>query len=58
MLVQVMFRLEIEQRNGKLNLRQIIQPSLAGIPFDEYAQTTYMQVEYFSKGFLAILKAA
>lgn len=57
-MLQVMFRLEIEQRNGKLKLQQMVQPSLAGIPFDEYAQTTFMQVEHFSKNYLEILKAA
>jgi len=57
-MLQVMFRLEIGQRNGKLKLRQMLQPSLAGLQFDQYAQITLIQVEYFSKNFLEILKAA
>jgi hypothetical protein len=55
---QVMFRLDIGYRNGKLKLQRVLQPSLAGMQFDQYAQITLMQVEYFSKNFLELLKAA
>jgi hypothetical protein len=53
---QVMFRLAISNTNGKL-IHQVLQPSLADMQFDQYAQITLMQIEYFSKNFLEIIRA-
>jgi hypothetical protein len=57
-MAQVMFRLEIVHKNEKLKLHRVWQPSLAGLQFDQYAQITLMQVEYFSKNILEIIQAA
>ena len=57
-LIQIMFKLEIGVSKGNLKLLQVLQPSLAGQQFDEYAQITFIQVVNFSKTFLRIIKAA
>jgi hypothetical protein len=57
-LAQVMFRLEIGQKKGELKLLKIIQPSLAGVQFDEYSHMTLMHIDNFSKSYVDIMKAA
>ncbi len=53
---EVTFKLAIGRENGKLELRQVLQPSLSDLQFDQYAQITLLQVEYFSKKFIEILQ--
>lgn len=56
-IAQVMFRLEIGQKQGNLKLLKIIQPSLAGVQFDQYSHMTLMQIDNFSKRYVDIMKA-
>jgi hypothetical protein len=57
-LLQVMFRMKVGIIKGNLKLIQILQPTLAGQEFDQYAQMTFMQMENFSKTYLGIIKIA
>lgn len=57
-LIQIMFRLEITVRDSELELKDLKKPSINNINFDEYAETTYMQLNEFAKSFITILKSS
>lgn len=53
---KIMFALVLSEKNGNLNLNEILKPSFDGIAFDEYAIKMLSYVETFSKEFLKCLK--
>ncbi len=55
---QVMFQLEIQVKNSRLKLGQIIKPSINNQSFDKFAETVLRHIEDFAKTFLGIVKNA
>ena len=54
----VMFGLELQVVSDNLRLMRILQPTIDGQYFADYAQKTLGNAEIFSKDFLSILKSA
>jgi len=55
---KIMFALVLSEKNGNLNLDEILKPSFDGITFDKYAINMLSSIETFSKEFLKYLKNA
>ncbi len=55
---KIMFILVLSEKNGNLNLDEILKPSFGGIQFDKYALNILSSVEAFSKEVIKCLKNA
>ncbi len=53
---KIMFALVLSEKNGNLNLDEILKPSFGGIAFDKYALNTLSSVETFSREVIKCLK--
>jgi len=53
---KIMFALVLSEKNGNLNLDEILKPSFGGIAFDKYAFNTLSFVETFSREVIKCLK--
>jgi len=55
---KIMFALVLSEKNGNLNLDEILKPSFDGVSFDKYAINMLSSIEEFSTGFLKCIKNA